>query len=223
MNKKRELKCTTVIFDMDGVITDTMPYHFDAWASVFSQAGIKVNCYDIYCREGQDGLSTVKEISKEHNRQFSLQQARQLLSQKEDLFKRIVKPRFIKGSAGFIKYLQQRRFKLGLVTGTSRSEARKILPDELYRTFDVAITANEIKKAKPAPEPFLKAIKALKVSSRQAVVIENSPFGIEAAKRAGLFCIALQTSLPKGCLSGADAIFKSFRELKQKVSFVNLA
>ena len=204
---------------MDGVITDTMPYHFDAWLAVFLKAGIKVNCYDIYCREGQDGLSSVKEISREHGQRLSVDQAKELLRQKENLFKRIVRPRFIKGSRQFINRLKERGFKLALVTGTSRHEVKKILPAGLYRIFDVTITSSEITKAKPDPEPFLKAIKLLKIRPSRAVVIENAPFGIEAARRAGLFCIALQTSLPKAYLSQADIIFKSFAELERKVHF----
>lgn len=220
MSKKIILKFKAVIFDMDGVITNTMPYHFDVWLDTFLRVGIKVNCYDIYCREGQDGLSTVKEIFRKYNRKFTLKEAKQLLVKKEDLFKRIAKTRFVKGARPFIRYLKKRKFLLGLVTGTSRHEAQKILPKELFSLFNATVTGDEIEKAKPNPEPFIKALKMFKISKQDAVVIENAPFGIEAAKRAHLFCIALQTSLPKTYLSKADIIFKSFEELKQKVNFI---
>lgn len=219
MHKKTKLKFKAVIFDMDGVITNTMPFHFDAWLKVFSAVGIKVNCYDIYCREGQGGLSTVREIYKEHGRRFNLKEARQILSRKEDLFKAIARVRFVKGARPFIRELKRRKFKLGLVTGTSRKEIERILPRRLLRIFDVTITGNETKKGKPDPAPFLKAIRLLKVSSSEAAVIENAPFGIEAAKRANLFCIALKTSLPKSYLLKADMVFESFRDLKQRIHF----
>ncbi len=95
----------------------------------------------------------------------------------------------------------------------------EILPCGLFNMFNVTVTGNEIKKGKPHPEPFLKALRLLKVSSGQALVIENAPFGVEAAKRANLFCIALETSLPKKYLSRADFIFKSFAQLKEKIYF----
>ena len=213
------LRYKAIIFDMDGVITNTMPYHFDAWLDIFSSVGIKVNCYDVYKREGEDGLTTIKEMFRQHRKKFNLQEAKKLLSRKEDLFKRTVKKRFVKGARPFVRYLKKRGFLLALVTGTSRHEAEEILPCGLFNMFNVTVTGNEIKKGKPHPEPFLKALKLLKVSSKEAAVIENAPFGVEAAKRANLFCIALETSLPKKYLSRADFIFKSFAQLKEKIYF----
>lgn len=220
MGKKLTLKFKAIIFDMDGVITNTMPYHFDAWLATFASVGIKVNCYDIYCREGQDGLSTVKEIYAENKRKFNLKQAKQLLARKENLFKRIVKTRYVLGARPFVRNLKKHGFLLGLVTGTSRHEARKILPHKLFNLFDVTVTGSDVKKGKPNPEPFLNALKALKIPAREVAVIENAPFGIEAAKRTHLFCIALQTSLPKSYLLEADIILKSFKELRQRINFI---
>ncbi len=219
MRKKIKFNFKAVIFDMDGVITNTMPYHFDAWLETFAKAGIKINCYDIYKREGQDGLTSVKEIAKEQKMRFSLRKAKQILSQKEELFKRLVKIKFVKGSRPFVGCLKKRKFLLGLVTGTSRHEMHRIMPEKLLDMFDAIVTANEVKKGKPHPEPFTKALGMLKAAPEEAVVLENAPFGIEAAKKADLFCIALRTSLPKKYLSRADAVFKSYAQLLKAIAF----
>ncbi|MBM3244868.1 MAG: HAD family phosphatase [Candidatus Omnitrophica bacterium] len=218
MVKQPKGKYNSVIFDMDGVITNTMPYHFDAWFAVFKSAGIKVDCLEIYRREGQDGLTTVREIFSQNRRKISLKEAKAFLSNKEQLFKKIVKIKFVKGSRPFIRSLKAHKFKLGLVTGTSRHEAEKILPSGLLKLFDVIVTGDEVKNGKPYPEPFLKALKKLKITQKDALVIENAPFGIQSAKKAGLFCAALETSLPRKYLSGADLIFKSFVELRNNFS-----
>lgn len=215
MQKKCAFDFRAVIFDMDGVITNTMPYHFDAWLKVFSEVGIKVNCYDIYKREGQDGLTSVREIFTERRVKFNLAQAREILARKEQLFKRIVKIKFVKGARPFIRSLKKQGFLLGLVTGTSRHEVERILPKELFGLFDASVTGDEITRGKPHPEPFLKALKMLRVRAQEALVIENAQFGIEAAKRSRLFCVALETSLPKSYLRKADVILKSFAELKK--------
>jgi beta-phosphoglucomutase len=208
-----------VIFDMDGVITNTMPYHFDAWLAIFSSLGIKVDCFDVYTREGQDGLSTIKELYRQHRRKFDPGQARRILAEKEALFKRIVKIRFVKGARPFLRRLEKRGFRLALVTGTSRREMERILPAAIRRLFDVIIAGDDVKRGKPYPEPFLKALKALGVRAAQALVIENAPFGIEAAKRAKLFCVALETSLPKKYLGKADMVLRSFKELQSAIDF----
>jgi len=212
-------KIKAVIFDMDGVITNTMPYHFDAWKKVFSSVGIKVNRYDVYKREGQDGLTTIREVFKEKRLKFDLKSAKELLAKKEKLFKKNVKIRFIRGALLFIKKLKKHNIASALVTGTSRHEMQKILPKNIRNLFQTSVTGDEVKKGKPDPEPFLKALTALKLPASQAIVLENAPFGIKAAKRASLFCVALKTSLPKKYLSQADMILKSFKELNICVDF----
>ncbi len=81
--------------------------------------------------------------------------------------------------------------------------------------FEATVTGDEVKRGKPHPQPFLKALKIMGLQPNDVVVIENAPFGITAAKRAGLFCIALETSLPKKYLTNADKVVKSFKDLEK--------
>ncbi len=205
---------------MDGVITDTMPYHFRAWKSVFASVGIQASHEDIYKREGQKGIDSVRELFAEKEKPYTDAIGKRLLYKKEKLFKRIFKRKFIAGSRMFIKKSVAQGFKLGLVTGTSRYEAQKLLPKELWDCFDATVCGCDVRDGKPHPEPYLKALTKLNVRPKEAVVFENAPFGIRSAKAAGLFCIALETSLPASYLKGADAIFPSFKAIEAKVKFI---
>src|SRR5258708_21282634 len=98
-----QVKISALIFDMDGVITDTMPYHLRAWKSVFASQGIKARQEDIYKREGQKGIDSVRELFVEKKKAFSENLAKQLLSDKEKLFKKIFKRKFIPGTQRFVK------------------------------------------------------------------------------------------------------------------------
>jgi len=216
----KQIQISTLIFDMDGVITDTMPYHFRAWETVFKTVGIDPSHEDIYKREGQKGIESVREIFNERKIPYTNTIGKKLLLDKEKLFKRIFKRNFISGSRIFIKKYHSLGFKLGLVTGTSRHEAKKLLPKELWECFDVTVCGCDVQNGKPHPEPYLKAIKKLKVKPKDAVVFENAPFGIRSAKAAGLLCLSLETSLPASYLKGADAVFSSFKELQSKVEFI---
>jgi len=211
----------SVIFDMDGVITNTMPDHYRSWKKIMNDEGIHVTYEDIYKREGQPGLSSVREIFTEHQKDFDEHRASAILRKKEDLFKKIVKTRFITGARNFLKYLYKKEFRLGLVTGTSRHELNRILPASLSGIFSVIITGNDVKNGKPHPEPYLRSLKALNIKSNEAVVIENAPFGIRSAKQAGIRCLALETSLSKDYLMEADEVFSSIKELQSRVSFLN--
>ena len=204
---------------MDGVITNTMPDHYHAWKVILAEEGIHATHYDIYSREGQRGISSVEEIFNHYKKTFTPQVGMRILKDKETYFKKIVKERYVPGTRTLLKRLHQMGFKLALVTGTSKHELHRILPSHLYDLFDVIVTGNDVKNGKPHPEPYLKAIDKLGIKPREAVVIENAPFGIRSAKAAGLKCLALETSLPKKYLKGADDVFSSTRELEKKVSF----
>lgn len=218
--KKRNVKVKSVIFDMDGVITNTMPDHFKAWKKIMLESGIEVSHSDIYSREGQKGIQSVKELFKKYGRVFNYEEANRLLKNKEDYFKTIAKERFIVGARTFLKSLRGKGIKLALVTGTSRHELLRILPEELRKLFSVIITGCDVKFGKPHPMPYLKSLKNLRINADDAVVIENAPFGIESAKRAGIKCFALETSLPRQYLTKADAVFSSIKKLEQSINFV---
>jgi beta-phosphoglucomutase len=212
-------KVRAVIFDMDGVITDTMSYHMKAWRLVLARHGLQVSKNDIYKREGQKGINSVEEIFSDYGKKFDLSEGKKILLEKEELFKDIVKRRFIAGSRRFLKWLKKSGFKLALVTGTARHEVYKILPDEIFTLFDVVVCGCDVQNGKPHPEPYLTALKKLKINSRQAVVIENAPFGIQSSKAAGIHCLALETSLPKEFLRKADAVFHSFAHITSNATF----
>ncbi|OGX23905.1 MAG: hypothetical protein A3D10_04305 [Omnitrophica WOR_2 bacterium RIFCSPHIGHO2_02_FULL_48_11] len=214
---KKNLNLKAVIFDMDGVITNTMPDHFKAWKTVLAQEGIAATQHDIYSREGQRGIQSVAEIFAVYQKSFTRQKAKVILKRKEELFKKIVRLRFIPGARRFLRDLHRRGFQLALVTGTSRHELHRILPDSLYNLFDIIVTGSDVRNGKPHPEPYLKVIRQLKVLSPRALAIENAPFGIRSAKAAGLRCLALETSLPREHLAQADAVFESYREMQKKI------
>jgi HAD superfamily hydrolase (TIGR01509 family) len=215
-----QFKISTLIFDMDGVITDTMPYHFRAWRSIFASEGVQASHEDVYKREGQKGIDSVRELFAERGKPYTEAVGNRLLQEKEELFKRIFRRKFIAGSRGFIKKFHAQGFKLALVTGTSRHEAQKLIPKGLWECFDVTVCGSDVQNGKPHPEPYLKALAKLNVKPKEAIVFENAPFGIRSAKAAGLYCIALETSLPSSYLTDADAIFHSFKAIGSKVKFI---
>ena len=217
--KKIIYNVKAVIFDMDGVITNTMPDHYKAWKTVLKDEGLNVTHYDIYSREGQTGLSSLLGIYNTHGMKLKESAASIVINKKEKLFKEIVKTRFIRGSRSFLKSLHKQGFVLALVTGTSRHELHKILPKKIYDMFDAIVTGSDVKNGKPHPEPFLKALNKLKLDANQAVVVENAPLGIASAKEAGIFCIAIETSLPKEHLIEADNVFKTIKELQLNIIF----
>lgn len=211
-----------ILFDMDGVITNTMPDHFKAWKKVLAQAGIKVSYLDIYAREGQKGIESVKELFQKYNKPFNQREAEKILKTKEILFKKDARNRFIEGSKPFLQDLKKQGFVLALVTGTSQDEVFNLLPKSIINLFETIVTGSDVQFGKPHPEPYLTALKQLNLKPHEAVVIENAPLGIASAKAAKITCFALMTSLPKEYLKAADRIFKSIADLRREVEFVRI-
>lgn len=216
------VKTKVVIFDLDGVITNTMPYHFRAWKDAFQNIGIRVEPEDVYQREGQRGYDSVFEICAKRNRLIGQKKAQLLLTTKERIFKNIVKQRFVPQARSLMRNLLSRGFRLALVTGTSLREVKRILPVSVWNRFDSIVTGSDVIYGKPHPEPFTKALTRLKIKAKDAVVIENAPFGIASAKAAGIRCLAVETSLPRRYLKKADAVFIDMRDLRQNVIFRRL-
>lgn len=204
---------STIIFDMDGVISDSMPFHAKAWKEAFASIGVDVDDFEVYIREGMKGRETIEDIIKERNLSISQEETEQIYKRKSEAFNRIFKVKLMPGICELLTGLRKRGHKLGLVTGSRFEVAKAVLQNGLEKMFDVVIAGEMVVNGKPDPEPYLKAVSMLGVEKEDCLVIENALAGITSAKRAGLRCYAVATSLPKTYLKEADIVFNNIEEV----------
>ncbi len=212
-NTKGAKSLNSVIFDMDGVIVDGMPYHIESWKKALSTVGITVTDLEIYLMEGMTGEETIKELINKKNKSLSDESIRSVLKLKRKIFNDIFTVKLMKGSKELLLELHRLNYRLALVTGTRLEVVKKVLQMGLDNVFKIIITGEMVSNGKPNPEPYLKAVSELGVNKEDCLVVENAPAGIASAKNAGLTCFAVQTSLPGEYLKGADKIFQSIDEL----------
>ncbi len=203
----------TVIFDMDGVIVDGMPYHVKSWKEALSTIGMSASDLDIYLMEGMTGRETMEVLIKKSNISISDETADKVIKLKREIFNEIFTVTLMKGIENFLLELRDRQYKLALVTGTRLEVVNKVLQMGLENIFKVIVTGEMVNKGKPNPEPYMKAVDELNARKEDCIVIENAPAGITSAKGAGLTCFAVQTSLSEEYLQDADKIFQDIDEV----------
>lgn len=182
-----------IIFDMDGVLVDSMPSHFEAWKAAFKEiADIEVAERELYLLEGMRGIELVHRIFKQKNISNS-SLAEKVSSRKNEIFRLIRKSRPFEGVRELISESKCRK---AVVSGSAREDVETILSDAFdLKTFDVLITSDDIQKGKPDPSAFLTALKKLNLKPSEAMIVENAPLGVEAANKAGILCyVTLNTS-----------------------------
>jgi beta-phosphoglucomutase len=207
-----------VIFDMDGVIVDSMPFHFLAWYEALRPYGIRVSCFDVYSKEGERWEKTLKDLLKRAGIKPTPGLLHEIFIKRHKIFKKYFKRFIFKDAYSLLTCLKRQSYSLGLVTGSPIEEVKRILSAMALAKFDAIVAGNQVKKGKPHPEPYLKAAKLLNLKPFQCVVIENAPFGIKSAKRAGMPCIALTTSLPKEYLAEADLVANNLAQISKLLS-----
>ncbi|MDR0617979.1 MAG: HAD family phosphatase [Endomicrobium sp.] len=208
-----------VLFDMDGIIVDSMPYHFISWFETLKKCNVRVRPSIIFEMEGAKWGHIIEVAFKDYQVELTPEIRSRICGQREELFKKYFKRDIFLGIPEFIKHLKAQNILVGLVTGSLKREAQKMLPKELYNLFDTIIGGDTVTNAKPHPEPYLTASNNLKVSPEKCLVIENAPYGIKSAKDANMVCYAIATSLPEGSLKMADKVFDKHKDL---YNFLNL-
>lgn len=213
-------KYKAVLFDYDGVVADTMEDNYSAWKSAFKSLKIRLKRDDYFPLEGKAPID-IARIILERNRS-DISQTEKIAHLKHDNYVAITKVRgvsiypYIERSLVHLKRVDA---STALVTGAARKRLEHSIP-ALLELFDYVVAADDTidgKKiqSKPSPDPFLVAAKKLSVSPTRCIVIENAPLGIESAKAAGCFCIALMSTLGRNPLekAGADIVFQSHKNL----------
>lgn len=209
-----------VIFDMDGVLVDSMPYHADAWVSVFKDVGINIRREDIYDIEGSNHIGIINLVFKKAGRTPEPADFLRLAQKKHEIFSKINKAKVFDGIYDCINSLKGKCL-LGVASGSDRAVVIGLIERFFPETFSAIVTGNDVKEGKPNPEPYLKAVEMLKVNKDECIVIENAPLGVESAKRAGLYCIAIPTYVKPELLKEADVVLTNHAMLKGYMSKVH--
>jgi beta-phosphoglucomutase len=183
-----------VIFDLDGVLVDSMPDHYKAWKMAFEEVtDIVVDKKMIYLLEGMRGIDLVKKIFEQKNYDnYSI--AQKVNEQKNRIFNDIITPRAFDGVKELIEHLKCTK---AVVSGSAKKDVEVLIDRTLGKNnFDVIITADDIDRGKPDPIAFIAALNRMKIDTAEAIVVENAPLGVEAANKAGLQCILVLNNTP---------------------------
>ncbi len=203
-----------IIFDMDGVLVDSMPDHAEAWKQALATAGITISRNDIYELEGSNHRQIIEIMFRRFGRNPKEEDVRELSRKKIEIFNRIEHVKPFDGIKELLNSLLP-KYKLAVVSGSNNKTVHHIIDSFFPNTFQVIISGDDIKESKPSPEPYLRAVEKLGIPGKQCLVIENAPLGVRAAKNAGMRCIAIPTYLDKEKLKEADVIVESHRELEK--------
>jgi beta-phosphoglucomutase len=203
------------LFDMDGTVVDSIPYHYIAWYEFLRPFGIKMTPQYIFEVEGKDSLIILQNLFKKAGIPLTQDKTAKLLSQKRKIFLKHFQPHLFADAVEIIKFLKEKGFAVGLVTGSGIVIVKEVLPKQVMGYFDAIVTVDMTKRGKPYPDPYLTAAKTLKYDPKNCLVIENAPFGIRAAKSAAMICFAVETTLSRDRLkeAGADKTFKTHKDL----------
>ncbi len=205
---------SAVLWDWDGVLVDSGYNFYRAYEMVFRDEGIVTSPREIYLREGEPTPRLLKAIFDRHHVRIDDAKIGDLVIRRREYDAGLAERRLFRSVPRLVQRLRQVGCRLGMVTGSSRNSLVRVLTEEQARWFDVIITADDALRGKPDPEPFLLAIRALETKAEKCLVIENAPFGIEAARGAGCAVAAICTTLRKADLDQANWIVKDHEELE---------
>ena len=199
-----------VLFDMDGVLYDSMPNHAIAWQQSMAQFGIAMTADDAYASEGARGVDTIRQmVKRQQGREIDEAEAQQMYDVKSRIFHELPEAPVMPGILELMRQIQEDGIQIGVVTGSGQKPLiKRILKD--FGTFvDEAhiTTAYDVRRGKPKPDPYLKGLrKAGNLQPYEAFVVENAPLGIRAGAAAKIFTIAVNTGpLPAQTLLDANA------------------
>ncbi|WP_289075080.1 HAD-IA family hydrolase [uncultured Bacteroides sp.] len=217
-----KINLKAVLFDMDGVLFDSMKNHAKAWNKAMSMYGMNLSEEEAYMHEGRTGASTINIVCmRERGCNADEEEIKKIYQTKSDIFNTLPKAEPMPGAYTLLRNIKESGLQPVLVTGSGQLS----LIDNLNHHFpgifqkEFMVTAFDVKYGKPNPEPYLMGLKKAGIAPNEAVVVENAPLGVKAGVAAGIFTIAVNTGpLPDSALldEGANLLFGSMQELSEK-------
>lgn len=216
------------LIDMDGVLYDSMKYHTLAWRQMMSEYGIACTREEFYLYEGMTGQATIDLIfNREFGHGCDPARARDMYARKAEIFVEMGRKDTMPDAGRMTRLLHEAGVVTVLVTGSAQSSLIERLDTDYPGIFpkDRRVTALDVKRGKPDPEPYLKGLAKSGARPEETIVIENAPLGVRAGRAAGLRTAAVTTgpiAREEFEKEGATWIFSSMGEFAERLPEIML-
>lgn len=210
-----------VLFDMDGVLFNSMPYHASAWHKAMKNHGLTLSKEEAYLHEGRTGAGTIDIVmQREQNRKATPAEIEAIYQDKSTEFNKYPDAAAMPGSLELLQQIRKDGLLTGIVTGSGQKSLLTRIEENFPALFDPhkMVTAFDVTHGKPHPEPYLMGLKKTGLKPFEAIVIENAPLGVAASRAAGIFTVAVNTGpMPDEVLleAGADLLFPSMTDFSK--------
>ena len=212
-----------VIFDFDGVVTDSEILHFRAFNEILSPHGLVLTKKEYYTKYlGLSDVDCLGTLIEEGRLGIETAEIRDLVQKKTRVFEELARTdgNIIEGVREFLALLTAHSVPIAICSGALRAEIELILEDAGLRDlFDVIVSAEEVSRGKPDPEGFLLALQRLNesvvapITPAQCVIIEDSHWGLKAGTAAGMHTVAVTNTYDAEQLTAAESIVHRLNEL----------
>jgi len=220
-------KIKAILFDMDGILFDSMPNHVQSWYETMLAMGITAPKEEYYLHEGRTGRTTIQlYFNRFFDRDATDEEIQTIYAQKVQRFVESgIQTKPIPGALDVLQKVKVMGLQRILVTGSGQKSLFEELEIYYPDYFDKSrlVTAYDVQHGKPHPEPYLMGLKKGNLLPEEAIVIENAPLGIESARAAGIYTVGVNTGpLPDSVLweAGANIVYPSMHVLSENIAWI---
>ena len=194
-----------VLWDMDGVLVDTGEFHFQAWSQALPEFGLQITRQFFLDTFGMNNTNILAKLLG-HTPESEL--LNDISDRKEELFRQAVQGRAqpLPGVRNWLERLQAASFRQAIASSAPKANIDALVDGLGLRPYFAAAVSGAALPGKPDPALFLQVARTLEVAPERCIVVEDAIAGVEAARRAGMKCIAVTTTNPAQALQAADIV-----------------
>jgi HAD superfamily hydrolase (TIGR01509 family) len=211
-----------VVFDFDGVLANSEPLHYQAYRDVLAREAIALSEADYYAQYlGYDDFGAFRTIARDRGREWSEAHIAGLIATKARQMEILERTHSVlfPGAAAVVRRFAA-ALPIAVASGALRAEILRVLDrEQLTACFSAIVAAEDTPASKPAPDPYLRAVALLAariggdLTAREVVAIEDSFWGLESARRAGLHTVGVAQTYPATALEAADLVIASVGDI----------
>ena len=214
-----------IIFDMDGTIVDSLPYHYKAWKIFFKEN--KVENFSEKLKDYKGG-GTLDLLTTVLGNNYSKKELKSMVDDKEIIFRDIYKDNVIpiEGFIQMLESIKSKKILVGLASNAIRKNVKMILNElKIYNEFNSIICGDEVDNGKPNPEMFNKTVKRFKLDKKDCLIFEDSIEGLQGAVNSGIDAIGVKSSSSDKILksAGAKGTVKNYVNINFKLKKIGLS